>query len=295
MKYINLKNSILVCLITIFFPFSASAISLTVENKSNDIKVGDVVILDLYLSTDESEEINAVEGTINIDGDIKVKQIITAGSVFDLWPNTPSFEDSKISFVGGSASSVFGNKLKLFSVVAEIQSESEISFSPEYFNAYLNDGIGTKIALNDIKNNIRITDSSRDNKNEFETLLFSDKKSPNKFEVFIGRDENTFDGKYFASFNTTDEGSGIERYEIIENNSKTPILTGTTYVLQDQSLKGNLIVKAFDHAGNVQVQEINIGDNVSDNRPVNWFGIFLAVIIISSFIIIFKKIKLKNR
>lgn len=294
MKYFNIKNIILILLLTVLLPVSVNAMTMSVENKSGDVKVGDVVILDVYLSTEESEEINAVEGVIKVKGNQKIKQITTAGSVFDLWPNKPSFNNSEISFVGGSASSVFGSKLKLFSVVVEIESMEEIIFEPEYLNAFLNDGIGTKISINEINTKISINNSDRETKNEFEKLLFNDKESPNEFDVYVGRDDYSFDGKYFISFNTTDDESGIERYEVIENDSKTPVLTGTTYVLQDQSLKGNLIVKAFDHAGNVTIKEININDQVED-RPINWKSLSIAILILLFVYFAIKKFKFKNK
>lgn len=298
MKYSITKKIILLTLSGLLFsPLVSNAMIISVENKSGDIRVGDVVMLDVYISTEGNEEINAVEGVVKIEGDYKIKQLTTAGSVFDLWPNKPSYDSdsSKISFVGGSASSVFGNKLKLFSIVMEIQSEEKISFTPEFVDAYLNNGIGTKISVENITTNVKISNNDRETKDEFQNILFGDKQTPNDFDVLIGRDDDTYDGKYFATFNTTDDESGIERYEVIENDSKTPILTGTTYVLQDQSLKGKLIVKAFDHAGNVKIKEINVQDEISDYRPINWFAIIFVVLIVVVAVFIFKKIRAKNK
>ena len=298
MKYSITKKIILLTLGGIMFlPLVSNAMIISVENKSGDIKIGDIVMLDVYISTEGNEEINAVEGVIKIDGGHKIKQLTTAGSVFDLWPNKPSYdsENSKISFVGGSASSVFGNKLKLFSIVMEIESEEKISFKPESVDAYLNNGIGTKINVENITTNLKINSSEREPKDEFQNILFGDKESPNDFDILIGRDDDTYEGKYFATFNTTDDETGIERYEVIEGDSKTPILTGTTYVLQDQSLQGKLIVKAFDHAGNVKIKEINVADNIFEDKPINWFGIIFVVLLVVIAVYIFKKLKIKNK
>jgi hypothetical protein len=294
MKYFNLKKIILITAFTLIIPFYSSAMSISVENKSGDAQIGDVVILDVYLTTDVSEEVNAIEGVIKVEGGQKIKQITTAGSVFDLWPNRPSYENSKISFVGGSAASVFGSKLKLFSIVVEIETNDKLNFIPEYINSYLNDGIGTKIGITEINTKVTFNEADRESKNEFEETLLNDRGAPKEFEVFVGQDDDTFDGKYFVSFNTTDNESGIERYEVIENDNKTPILTGTTYVLQDQSLKGSLIVKAFDYAGNVKVKEINIKDYAQVGRPINWFPLSIAIIILLIGFFAFKKFKTKK-
>ena len=279
-------------ILAVFFPLYTFAMTLEIENKDMDVQEGDTVIFDVYLNSED--EINSVEGTLIIDGDYSIKTITTAGSVFDMWPNKPSFTDGKISFAGGAASSVFGNHLKLFSIVTKVNSTEAIVFSSDNVNAFLNDGIGTKMAVNSFKKEINLPTSNREAIDKFEEIVLHDQNPPVAFDVVVGRDPNSYDGKYFASFNTTDKDSGIERYEVIENDVKTPILSGTTYVLQDQSLNGSLIVRAIDKAGNVQVSEVKVKDVVSGDRGINWLGLSVALIILLALFFLSKKIKLKN-
>lgn len=291
MKYLNHK--IITLFICIFLsPLNVFGASLDVENKDIDVQEGDTVIFNVYLNSED--EINSVEGNIILEGDYTVKTMSTAGSIFDMWPNKPSFENGTISFVGGSASSVFGNRLKLFSIILEVHSQEGVTFSSNQTDIFLNDGIGTKIRVDSLKKEIKLPASKRDSKDKFNELILLDREPPFEFEISIGRDVNSFDGKYFASFNTTDKDSGVERYEVLENNIETPILTGTTYVLQDQTLKGNLIVKAIDKAGNVQVVEVQVKDLVSKDASINWKSLSIALLVLVLVFIILKKVKIKN-
>lgn len=291
MKYQRHK-SVAVFILMVFFPIHIFAMNLEIENKDTDVQEGDTIIFDVYL--DSEDEINSIEGTISVEGDYTIKTITTAGSIFDMWPNKPSYEEGKISFAGGSAASVFGNKLKLFSVVAKVNSTNGIIFSSTQLDAFLNDGIGTRVTVDAFKKEITFPSSSRESVDKFEEIVLHDQNPPLGFSVVVGRDDNTYDGKYFASFNTTDKESGIERYEVIENDIKIPTLTGTTYVLQDQSLTGTLIVKAIDKAGNVQVAEVSVKDVVLEDKSINWKSVGIAVFILLILFFITKKIKIKN-
>ncbi|MEN9921616.1 MAG: hypothetical protein RLZZ517_594 [Candidatus Parcubacteria bacterium] len=290
MKYI--KNKLIIFILLAIFPINAFAMTIQVENKDSNVQEGDIAIFDVYLNSED--EINSVEGVLRIEGDYTLKTITTAGSVFDMWPNKPSFNDQKISFAGGSASSVFGNHLKLFSIVAKVNSSKGIIFSSDQTDAFLNDGIGTKVSIDSFKKEIILPKQTRESIDKFEEVVLHDQEPPLDFTISIGRDENSYDGKYFASFNTTDKDSGIERYEVIENDIKTPILTGTTYVLQDQTLKGSLIVRAIDKAGNVSVSEVKVKDVVSDDGDINWFSLTIVLLILFVLFLLSKKIKIKN-
>ncbi len=291
MKYVNYKIITFFALM-FFSPLYVFGATIDVENKDKDVQEGDIIIFDVYLNSED--EINSIEGNITIEGDYTVKTISTAGSIFDLWPNKPSFKEGTVSFVGGSASSVFGNRLKLFSIIAQVHSKQSIIFSSNQTDVFLSDGTGTALSTASFKKEIILPRADNGITNKYNELVLLDREPPVEFEINIGRDPNSFDGKYFASFNTTDKDSGIERYEVIEDGMETPVLTGTTYVLQDQTLKGSLIVRAIDKAGNVQTTEIKIKDVAPEDSSVNWFALSIALLILVAIFIIFKKIKNKH-
>ena len=92
-----------------------------------------------------------------------------------------------------------------------------------------------------------------------------DTTPPEPFEPQIGQDPKVFEGKYFLSFVTQDRMSGVAHYEVAE--LRRTLLGGTEekkewkvgespYLLEDQSLRSVIKVKAVDKAGNERIEEI---------------------------------------
>lgn len=119
---------------------------------------------------------------------------------------------------------------------------------------------------------------------------------PEKFEPEIGQDPSVFEGKYFLSFYTTDKTSGIEYFEVKEGKrdfkrAKSP------YLLEDQSLRNKILVKAIDKSGNEKIAEI------VPPYKITWENIIILVLILVGIIVIWwivrkikksKKAKSKN-
>jgi len=89
---------------------------------------------------------------------------------------------------------------------------------------------------------------------------------PEPFELKTGKAPLVFEGKYFLSFAAQDRASGIDYYEAVEADRRG-YQRGTTrkaewkiaespYLLEDQSLKSVIKVKAVDKAGNERIAEI---------------------------------------
>ena len=127
-----------------------------------------------------------------------------------------------------------------------------------------------------------------------------DTTPPEDFKPEIGRDPAIFEGKYFLSFATTDETSGIDYYEVKEAPKEILRLptgqgkrdfkrAGSPYLLEDQYLKSKISVKAVDKAGNEKISEIT-----PPKKPFPYW--IISVIIICLVIIgwIIKKYLLKK-
>jgi hypothetical protein len=82
-----------------------------------------------------------------------------------------------------------------------------------------------------------------------------DSVPPQEFKPEIDRDLSIFEGKYFLSFITMDEISGIDYYEIKEGKRNFERVK-SPYLLKDQSLRSKILVKAVDKAGNERISEI---------------------------------------
>jgi len=283
-----------ISLIIIFFAsIQSDAMSIYFEKNIQNVNVGDTFIISAYVDT-EGVEINGVDGIIKIDGNVDVLNMNVAGSVFDLWPNKPSLNGQEIVFVGGSPSNVFGKKNKIFSFAVKARDTGKVNISLKQADVFLGDGHGTRIASLGKNNSFVIDKSKNQIKNELSDLILNDKISPKSFDIELGVDPSMYDGKYFISFYTTDDESGINRYEIRENN--LPGLRATnSYVLEDQSLKGFVEVKAIDNAGNIKISTLDLSKtNIIKKDKNNYkYLIISIVLILIIFILIYKRFRFK--
>jgi hypothetical protein len=110
---------------------------------------------------------------------------------------------------------------------------------------------------------------------------------PEPFELKIGREPSIFEGKYFLSFTTEDNTSGIDYYEVKEGKGNWQKVS-TPYLLKSQSLTKKITVRAYDKAGNYREAEIK------PSLKMNWKnGLYLVLILIGIGVIwrFLKKIK----
>lgn len=273
----NLLKKITIALSIIIFVYTnkTSAASIYIEKSLDKVKVGDTFILNVYLDTDDAS-VNGVDGNINFNGNIDILDFNTAGSVLSLWPNKPSLNNNSIYFTGGNPSSFFGKRNKLFSFAARARDIGQVNFSFKDVDTYIDDGKGSKISIIGKANGFNIDKSSNEPINQLSDIIVNDKKKPTDIKIELGRDDSVYDGKYFISFYATDNESGINRYEVKENN--LPIVRAThDYVLEDQSLKGFVEIKAIDNAGNFTNKIIELNKYKKDN---NFSKIFIAIIIL---------------
>lgn len=151
-----LSTFIFVFTVGLFFqPFLASAASIYIKQPVDRIKTGEEFVLKVYIDT-ASKEINALEGSIKIDGDLQINSIDTKNSIFNLWPEEPKISNQEIYFAGGTPGGVFGKDLRVFDIFLTSKSIGQISFSGDNIKAYLNDGNGTNFLVNPISSKIKI-------------------------------------------------------------------------------------------------------------------------------------------
>lgn len=274
----KIKINLWAYIFVFMFPFVSFAMSIDIEKPQEDMQVNDVVILNVYINTD-GKEINVIDGSIKIGGTYEIKSINTGGSVFSLWPVQPSYSEGKISFVGGTPVGVLGSKLKVFSIAIQPLDAQGVSFSSEDMSMFLNDGSGTRVVAEKMNKDFKIIASTGESKNELEQILSEDKTSPEDFEIMIGKDDNLFDGKYFATFYSVDNQSGINRYEVLEDGYDW-VVSENTYVLRNQNLEGKITVKAIDNADNVRVVKGKIKDIVFGKKEISGVYVTFSAIIL---------------
>lgn len=299
MKKFLAQLPIVIILIFSFLPISTHAANLYFESSRNTVSVGDTFIVTAKIDS-EKTVINSVDGNLVLKSDqnsFVVNDFSLAGSIFTLWPRTPSLskDGGTISFVGGVAGGFNTDKVTLFNIVVEATKEGTISISPKDIALFANDGKGTRVPVK-VKNlTITVNPKNEGNasNNEWANIVTLDKKAPSDFTIAIGREASLFDGKRFAFFNAIDNESGISYYEVKEGTNPV-IRSGSMYVLsnQDESIAPELSVTAYDKAGNKTISNYKLPGYKLLGFSLNFYIIILALIIIY---IIIKIIRRKKR
>lgn len=250
------KNFILTTLLVsgmgvviIFAPTESFAARVHFTVTPNVVATDTATIVEVRLNP-EDKSINAIDGILQLqtDTNIDITSVIveTGGSMMTLWPQTPHYstEDGVIRFTGGTPQGVSKEGL-LFRIRIFTSKQGTVSFSWIGGSAYLDDGRGTAEPISSRSITISLTPNTPNPINPSSI----DSVPPYFDTVEVGKDQDVFDGKYFISFHATDDLSGIDHYEVAENQIVTKI-KNEVYVLQDQERKSRVILTAYDKAGN---------------------------------------------
>jgi hypothetical protein len=86
---------------------------------------------------------------------------------------------------------------------------------------------------------------------------------PESFTPIIAEDKNVYGGAHFLVFSTTDKGSGINHYEVLEvpagsaiGQNPAWVAATSPYLLKDQTLSSDIYVRAVDNDGNATVAKL---------------------------------------
>jgi len=140
----------------------------------------------------------------------------------------------------------------------------------------LNDGLGTPAELITKEAIFTIFPEKREvSEDQWRKELEKDDIPPESFEIIISQDPFLFEGKYFIVFQTQDKQTGIDYYEVKEGKRDWQ-RAESPYLLEDQSLKSIIKVKAVDKAGNERMAEITPPYKVTWKDIIPW--IILVII-----------------
>lgn len=259
----NSKYFIYVLSFTIFllpqFVFSAQ---LYLTASTDTLSVGDTIIVHAYLDT-EGSKLNVVDGTIKVSSFVDETSLTlsTENSILTLWPQKPEFQSNKsqISFVGGAPEDFQSSKAKLFDIVVSPKIVKDIVINPVIIQGYLGDGKGTLVSIKtkDVSFHVVPKIEGQRQINEWTEALQQDALPPKAFYITAGSDASLYDGQQFIVFQTSDVGSGIDHYEVVEGKLPS-VISGEQYVLKNQGVSERVTVTAFDKAGNSTQSHIDI-------------------------------------
>lgn len=284
------------------FNFCQAAV-LYLESASDEYHQGQTFMVELRVDA-EDECINTVKGDLSFPQDILEAVDFSQGdSILSLWLESPDINQTLglVSFIGGIPGGYCG-KLpgepgrpdligKIIFKIHEVPqiltpSTAKIEFL-DTSQVLLNDGFGTpaKLTLEGMALKI-LPGEGEIPESEWEKELKEDVIPPEPFNIEINKDPSVFEGKYFIVFSTTDKQTGINYYEIKEGKKEWK-KGESPYLLEDQTLRSIIRVKAVDKAGNERIAEY-----LPAKKPFPWWLIIITGFLIVG-LIVFKKIRKK--
>lgn len=305
----------------------AHAATLSIDPPAGHFGPGDTFVLTVRLDTLVDECVNAASVVVNYPTDwMKASAVSKGESLLTLWPEEPSIDLAKgvVRFDGGIPAGYCGRvqgdpgKTNILAKIVftipgnmiggKTTTGSEhlaVTFAPDT-KVLLNDGFGTAAPLTLVSGAYVRELTSLGLKNEWTDIVHEDTVPPELFRVELEHDANTYQGKYFIVFATVDKQSGVHHYEVSEDDPEQfgfvrgkkyekALFTTTKspYVLADQELKSRVIVRAFDHAGNVSEAILSPQNGVKSalnpapgggNVYRFWFTLLGATILAAAFL-----------
>ncbi|MEA3344156.1 MAG: hypothetical protein U9Q16_00525 [Patescibacteria group bacterium] len=235
------------------FLFSAPvafASEIFLETRNSEIQIGDKFEVGFFLDT-EDEDINAIEGKIVFPETLlNIKEIKDGNSIINFWIERPKISDKEILFSGIIPGGYSGKRGLIFSVVFQSTQEGKGLIEIHNIKVLLNDGKGTEAGVT--TSNLQFVISKQAPPYQPVIPEKEDVNMPEMFEPIVTSDPTVFDGKYFLVFATQDKGSGIDYYEVCEGKRKC-VIVESPYLLQNQNLDEEIIIKAVDKNNNQRV------------------------------------------
>ncbi|MGC8981651.1 MAG: hypothetical protein ACP5JU_01750 [Minisyncoccia bacterium] len=260
-------------LILLFFAIhgvNAAIIEPKIELK--EVKKNDFITIPIYLDT-QFEEVNAVEVYVNFSENLVFRDYLDGKSVITHWLEKPKLQyldlrRPNIVFSGIVAGGISGRNLNLVELIFEAKESGRAKIEiDKKSKVLLNDGKGTQIKLLALSESFNIKDTNGyELKKRMATKIPEDIYPPDPFKIYFVNNPEIFDGKYYITFETKDKQSGIAYYEIAEKPINIFFMAkpdfkdlefkkaDSPYVLEDQSLKSYILVKAVDKAGNERIE-----------------------------------------
>jgi len=254
MNNLNIKKYLLLLIINLTLVSFSSASSVSIDSDFETVGINQIFIVSVQLSTEE-KNINAIKGSINIPDYLDVVSINSGNSLVSLWTSQPSFKDDNISFVGIIPGGYTGDGI-LFSLILKSNQQGDFEVSFDDIEILLHDGLGTSDEVGVSGLNIVVDSNITESSIETE----DDNQDPEHFNPVITSDPSIFDGDLFIVFSTKDKISGIDRYEIVESNSKLSNITdedwitaSSPYRIENQKLNKDIYIRAIDNFGNTRL------------------------------------------
>ena len=288
--FIGVKKYLALLSLLIFLPINiAQAAEVFFDRDKQVMAVDQQFELPIYLDT-EDEPINAFEGTIIFPNSLlKVKEIRYHDSFITFWIEQPNIQNNKIKFSGIIPGGYLGNKSLALSVIFEALETGQGEIGFDNLRVLLNDGQGTAARINSNFWAFEINEIEPIILNEIKPII--DKDPPEDFEPILTQVVDIAADQYILIFATQDKGSGISHYEVKEG-WRDWVVAVSPYVLQNQNLDADIIVKAVDKLGNERLATVKALYVKPWYAKTQNFGIIIfVVLLIVTSVLLSKKVR----
>lgn len=212
-------------------------------------------LLPVLFTASPGEDLNAVEGTIMIPEGVVVDSIDTSGSSFSVFAAGPTYSETShsITFLAGAPGGIDENaRAVLFVIHGSAAIPGTYAFTPRSVAAYMNDGMGTKVAVSITAGSVVVGERGSVQIEEADSVP----PTTTPLVAEVGRDESLYGGKWFVTFYGGASGSSVDYYEVKEGWWRSPVRSDRVVVLNDQSLSSLIRVTAVSENGNTIVTTI---------------------------------------
>ncbi len=339
-----MKKILVLILFFVFLPYCAGAATLLLDTPKDEYYFGDSFTANLSIDIEDAC-INAIETKITFPKDIlSIENFVVGDSLINVWVNLPSEEeifdanDKGELYIAGGIPGGYCGKIPgdpgqsnligkiLFRIPGFYVGDRKIEnldIKLVDSKVYINDGLGTEDKIHTNNLTLKLNKTANPEAGDYRRLIENDTKKPEPFVIELQKNENMYQGQYFAIFSTLDKQSGVDHYEILETKTlrteKTLTeklldyflkpkkaewkIAKTPYLLEDQSLRSIIKVKAIDRAGNERSVEY-IPEEPNNEKVLNFdyliigFAVLLlllvAYIVFKIFRFVYRRFKKKK-
>ena len=193
-----------------------------------------------------SDAINTIEGNIIYpDNVLTLSSVNDGSSVVNFWVERPTVKAANIHFSGIMPGGFYGEHGRVLSLQFRAKRPGQGTIDLRGGAALKNDGTGTPAEISVSPLTVEISDAGIT-----EGQKEADTTPPETFTIDVTRDPSLFDDQLVAIFSTQDKQSGLDRYEVQENNGS--FVRAVSPHLLHISSPESVTIRAYDQAGNVQ-------------------------------------------
>jgi hypothetical protein len=267
--YISRFFVLFFAILMVFSTSPACASTLNISASASEIPPNGENVVSFELET-EGEAVNAIEGSVRLEGSAcTISDIRTGISDIPFWVEHPKILSESVRFAGVIPGGRTDN-VTLFHLVLACPSEGLTNITVDGLRVLLNDGLGTETASHVQPFAVTVRAGATTTLSNISESI--DRDAPEQFSPEIVSDSALFEGVYVLLFSTQDKKSGMERYEVFESRrmltSDESIewrVATSPYVLQDQSLKSFVFIRALDRDGNARMVRLE------PRHPLLWY------------------------